>query len=94
MKEINSAAIMFILIFGSFRCVHLLNIFKRTLEDVGKMWSSRRLLYRTIGFHVFKNEVGKHVINMTETSGGVSAFVACVDPEYQLENGQFYDYVI
>ena len=89
-RSLNSAAVKFIPKSDSFRRVHLPSLFKSTVEDVRKMWCSRQLPYRTIGFDGFKTEVGTHVVNVTETSGRVSAFVACIDPQGQREDGQFY----
>lgn len=93
-KALNSAAVKFVPKSDSFRRTHLPNLFKNTVEDVRKMWSSRQMPFRTIGFDGFKTEIGTHVVNVTETSGNISAFVACIDPEGQRENGEFYAHAI
>lgn len=95
-KSLNSAALRFIPHSKSFVNTHLPYLFKDTAEKISQLWKCSESTYklRTIGFDAFTNEMGESIVNITETSNGMSSFLDCIDPKEHREDSEFYATVI
>lgn len=66
-KYLNYASIYSISKVYSLHRVHRHNIFRSTVEDVRKIWSSRKLQHIILWLDYFKIEVNTHVVHIAET---------------------------
>ena len=87
---LNTAYLKFLPKQDTFRNKWVPIIFNETVDSIKKLWHGLGNPLVTLGFDGFKTEAGTHVVLVTETAIGKTAFKACVDPGDKYEDATFY----
>ena len=66
---------------------------KKTKEEIKSIWKTKGEPLLTLGFDGFKIGAETHVINFTESTCDLTAYVDCVDSGKHCEKYKFYAYL-